>query len=156
MTNQPWKLIVLLAAIFVAGGTTGGLVMLRFGHRMMPGGPVPEQWAPLHLRRLTERLQLQPGQVEQIQPIVRRNLGELARLRGSYQADSRAVYERMEREIAEKLTPEQRVKFEEFNRKMRERMKQFGNRRPGRPEGHPGGEGERPPRPDDPPKEEGK
>jgi Spy/CpxP family protein refolding chaperone len=147
MTNKPWKLILLLMAIFVAGGVTGAFVTMRVGRRLIADRTMPEQWAPMHLRKLADRLNLQPEQVEQLKPIVRRNLEELGRLRNSCLADSRVVFERMEREVAEKLTPEQRVKFEELNRQMRERAKRLmpGNfKRPrpeeGRPKGEPPGE----------------
>ena len=135
MTNKPWKLILLLMAIFLAGGVTGALIMKGFSQKMLSHRFVPDQWAPLHMRKLADRLQLQPEQVEQLRPIVRRNLEELGRLRNSCLADSRVVFERMEREVADKLTPEQRVKFEELNRQMRERARKYFPGKSGRPGG---------------------
>lgn len=157
MTNKPWKLILLLTAIFLAGGVTGALVTLRVGRKMISHRPMPDQWAPLHMRKLADRLKLQPEQVEQLRPIVRRNLEELGRLRNNCLAETRVVFERMEREVADKLTPEQRIKFEELNRQMRERAKKLMPNKPNRPrseEGRPGGE--RPPPSENPPKEPGK
>lgn len=157
MTNKPWKLILLLMAIFVAGGVTGAFVTMRVGRKLIADRPMPDQWAPLHMRKLADRLKLQPEQVEQLRPIVRRNLEELGRLRNSCLADSRVVFERMEREVAEKLTPEQRVKFEELNRQMRERAKKLMPNRSNRSrpeERRPGGE--RLPPPGSPPSEAGK
>jgi len=154
MTNKPWKLILLLTAIFLAGGVTGAFVMMRVGRKMIADRPMPEQWAPMHMRRLADRLKLQPDQVEQLRPIVRRNLEELGRLRNQSMAEAKVLFERMEREVAEKLTPEQRVKFEELNRQMRERAKKFMPNRANRQEGRP--EGERSPPPETPPKEAGK
>ncbi len=154
MTNKPWKLILMLTAIFLAGGVTGAFVMIRVGRKMIAERPMPEQWAPLHLRKLTERLKLQPEQVEQLRPIVRRNVEELGQLRNHYMSETRLVFQRMEREVADKLTPEQRFKFEELNRQMRERAKKFMPNRPNRPDGRP--EGERPSPPQAPPPEAGK
>lgn len=157
MTNKPWKLILLLLAIFAAGGVTGAFVTMRVGRKLIADRTMPEQWAPLHMRKLADRLNLQPEQVEQLRPIVRRNLEELGRLRNRCLADSRVVFERMEREVAEKLTPEQRVKFEELNRQMRERAKKLMPNRPNRPRsegGRPGGD--RQTSPDSPPPEPGK
>lgn len=153
MTNKPWKLIVLLTAIFLTGGVTGGLVTWRFGHKMAVKRHQPEQWAPMHMSRLADRLKLQPEQVEQLRPIVRRHLEELGRLRNNWLAESRVAIERMEREVADKLTPEQQVKFEELNRQMRERAKKVMPNKPNRPrgEGSPP-EGERPSQPENPPK----
>ncbi len=154
MTNKPWKLILLLTAIFLAGSVTGAFIMMRIGRKMIAERPMPDQWAPMHLRRLAERLKLQPEQIEQLRPIVHRNFEELGRLRNHSMTEARVVFERMEREVAEKLTPEQRVKFEELNRQMRERARKFMPNRPNRPDGRP--EGEKAPSPEAPPKEAGK
>jgi hypothetical protein len=143
--NQPWKLVLLLSGIFIAGGVTGAFVMARAGREIMTRRPAPEQWAPRHLKRLGERLDLKPEQMEQLRPIVRRNMEELNRLRAYSLKETRAVFERMEREISEKLTPGQRVKFERMNREFRERAKRFMQDRPGRAPGGPRFERDRPP-----------
>jgi uncharacterized membrane protein len=137
--NRPWKLVVLLLGIYIAGGVTGAFVMRRVGREMGPHRPMPEQWASMQLKRLGERLDLKPEQVEQIQPIVRRNMEELRRLRSKDLAETRTLFERMQREIAEKLTPEQRAKFEQMNSEFRERAKKFMQERQNRPPGGPGG-----------------
>lgn len=141
--NKPWKLVLLLTGIFLAGGVTGALVMIRLGREVAVRRAMPEQWAPMQLKRLAGRLDLQPEQLEQLRPIVRRNMEELKRLRASAMAETRSVMERMEREVAEKLTPEQRAKFEQMNRDLRaardarekaERAKRANpDRRPGDP-----------------------
>jgi uncharacterized membrane protein len=134
--NQPWKMVLLLVGIFVAGGVTGAFVLARFGRELGLRRPMPEQWAPMQLQRLGERLDLTPAQNEQLQPIVRRNMEDLKRLRASSLAETRVVFERMQREIAEKLTPEQRTKFEQMNKEFRERTRRFWQ---DRPLGGPGG-----------------
>ncbi len=140
--NKPWKLILLLIGIFIAGSVTGAFVMLRIGRAAAAKRPLPEQWAPLHLKRLVDRLDLQPEQVDQLRPIVRRNMEQLNRLRAFSMAETRSGVEQMEREIADKLRPEQRAKFEQMNKEMRERAKRLGHDRP------PGGpNGPRPERP---------
>ena len=157
MTQKPWKLILLLTAIFLAGGATGALVTMRVGRKMIADRPMPDQWAPLHMRKLADRLKLEPEQVEQLRPIVRRNLEELGRLRNTCLADSRVIFERMEREVADKLTPEQRVKFEELNRQMRERAKKLMPNKSNRSRSEDGRHGgERTPPPGNPPPEPGK
>lgn len=146
--NKPWKLVLLLLGIYIAGGATGALVMARIGREMGLRRPGPEQWAPMQLKRLAERLDLSPEQKEQLQPIVRRNMDELRKLRVSALTETKAVFERMEREIADRLTPEQRAEFEQMNKEFRERVKRFMQDRPNRPPGGPGGphfERERPP-----------
>lgn len=142
--NQPWKVIVVLLGIFVAGGVTGGFVTLRVLREKFSNRPMPEEWAPRHLKRLVDRLALTPEQQEQIRPIVRHNMEQLNRLRKQSMAETQMRIESMQRDIAQKLTPEQRINFEQMNRELREaREARERNERAKRP---------RPDRrPDDPP-----
>jgi uncharacterized membrane protein len=118
--NKPWKVIIVLIGIFAAGGVTGGFVTLRVCKNKILNRPVPEEWAPKHLKRLVDRLALTPEQQEQIRPIVRRNMEQLNRVRNHSMAETQTVVEGMQQDIAEKLTPEQRTKFEQMNRELRE------------------------------------
>ena len=121
--NKNLKLVGLLAGIFVTGSVTGALLTTRFGRDWLKQRAVPEQWASHHVRKLAEKLELKEDQVEQLRPIIQRNMEEMGRLRSECVKDTRVVAERMEREIAAKLTPEQKIKFDEYNREKRERMK---------------------------------
>jgi hypothetical protein len=146
--NQPWKLVLLLSGIFVAGGVTGAFVGMKVLQTRGAQRPVPEQWVPWHLKRLAERLDLKPEQQEELRPIIKRNMDELNRLRAYSMGETKVVFERMEREVAEKLTPEQREKFEKQNQEFRDRIKKFGSGQGGARNG----QGERPPGgPDHPP-----
>jgi uncharacterized membrane protein len=145
--NKPWKIVLVLLGIFVAGGVTGAFVMIRVGHRMIANRPPPEQWERNHLKRLAERLDLKPEQLEQIRPIVRRNMEELTRLRATSLAETKTIFERMEQEISAQLTPEQRVKFDQLNKEMHERAKKFLPERRPHPEGPGGPRSEREPPP---------
>ncbi|MFZ5493923.1 MAG: hypothetical protein ACOZE5_01115 [Verrucomicrobiota bacterium] len=147
--NRPWKLVLLLAGIFLAGGVTGAFLTVQLGRNWIKQRAAPEQWAPLHLRQLARRLELRPEQMEQLRPIIRRNMEELGRLRTECVKETRVVVERMEREIAARLSPEQRAKFDQYNREKRERLQKMMQKRPGgpRPEGERGGG----PRPQDEP-----
>lgn len=155
--NAPWKLVLVLAGIFVAGMVTGAFGTLRFGRDWVTKRPGPDQWAPNHLRRLSERLDLLPEQQDQLRPIVRRNMEELSRVRNECLVATKSVFERMEREISERLTPEQRVKYEQLNKEMRERAKKVVPER-NRPSGSggPSPEGKHRPVPDAEPPSLGK
>lgn len=122
MDNR-WKLVLVLAGIFLAGIVTGAFGTRRFGRDWVAKRPGPDQWAPNHLRRLSERLDLLPDQQEQLRPIVRRNMEELGRVRNECLVATKGVFERMEREISERLTPGQRLKYDQLNKEMRERVK---------------------------------
>jgi Spy/CpxP family protein refolding chaperone len=117
---NPWKIILVLVGIFAAGGVTGGFVTLKACKDKMVNRPVPEEWEPKHLKKLSDRLSLTPEQKDQVRPIIRRNMEHLNRLRNQSMAETRVVVEAMQREISEKLTPEQRAKFEQMNRELRE------------------------------------
>ena len=128
--NQPWKLVLLLIGIFAAGVVAGGFVAMRYMRHSMPRPPSPEQWGPARLKKLSERLSLTPEQEEKIRPIMKRDMDDLGRVRTSSFAEGKRIFERMEHDIAEVLTPEQREKFEQMNREMREHVQKFMKERP--------------------------
>lgn len=158
MTAKPWKLVLLLTGIFLAGGVAGSFLTVRFGRHLIEKRPGPDQWAPARLKFLAEKLDLTKEQQEKLKPILRRDMDELGRIRDSSFEQSRVVFERMERDISAVLTPEQREKLEQLNKQRRERLQKLlpkpaygqglkGERQPRR-EGPPGGpEGEPPPPP---------
>lgn len=125
--NKPWKLIVLLVGIFVAGGATGVVVARRMAQVMPPNRPPPspELWSTLHLKRIADEIGVQPAQLEQIRPIVARSMRELFDMRSQFLADNRARREQMERDVMQILTPEQRAKYEKINREFQERSRKL-------------------------------
>jgi Spy/CpxP family protein refolding chaperone len=146
--NKSWKPILLLIGIFLAGLVSGGLLTAHFGREWLSGRASPEQWATIHLKKLAERLELKPEQVEQIRPIVKRDMDELRRIRNQSMTESRSIFDRMQRDIAEKLTPEQKKEFEVYNRERREHLQKFMQKRPDatrKPGSGPGGERPLPP-----------
>lgn len=144
--QKSWVIVLLLAGIFLAGGVTGSFVTLWMSHSVMAQRAAPERWGPTRLKMLAERLELTPSQLEQVRPIVHRDMSELSRLRQEGVRATRQVLQRMEKDIAAVLTPEQRVKFEELNREMHERARRvMERRRHDRRRGS--GEGENGPRP---------
>jgi len=126
--KSPWKLIILLVGIFLAGAGSGTLVTMRVLHRPPPGPRTPpsaENWSSLHLKRIVEDVGLQPGQLEKIRPVVDRRMLELFNLRARYLDDNHALREVMEREVAEFMTPEQREKYEQINREYHDRARRL-------------------------------
>lgn len=146
MTN-PWKLILLLLGIFIAGATTGGFLVVQFGREWIINRLQSDQWAAIHLKKLSEKLDLKPEQAEQILPIIRRNKDDLNQARAECQAQMKIVFERMEREITVILTPEQRSKYEKLVQEMKERAKKVRPSGPGEPPRVKDGKPEGPPPP---------
>ena len=131
--NKPWKLILLLTAIFLAGGVTGAIVGLRMPRAVPSPMPSPEKWADLHLKRAMSKMVLTPAQLAEIEPIVRQRMKELGEFRAKYLEDNQALRLRMESEVAAKLNAEQRALYEEHNRRFREKQRRLENG--GRPDG---------------------
>jgi hypothetical protein len=131
MTEKPWKLVLLLVGIFGAGCVAGGFVTLEFLHKKMRERGAPEHWGPARLKLLSERLDLSKDQVERLKPIIRRDVEDLNRLRQQSFGETRRILERMERDIAAVLTPEQKVKFQELSEEMKERARRLFEQRRG-------------------------
>lgn len=139
---KPWKLILLLAGIFLAGGLVGSAVTLHFAREYVHHRAMPEQWGPARLKMLARQLDLTPAQIEQLRPVVHRNMAELGQVRQEGFRETRRVLARLEQDIAAVLTPEQKVRFKELNDELRERARrQMERRRSERERRGPGGEG---------------
>ncbi|MDD2764712.1 MAG: hypothetical protein PHE83_12145 [Opitutaceae bacterium] len=157
--NKPWQICLVLIAIFAAGGVSGGLVAYRVVQRRMPHSPRIEAWGARQMERVAQELKLTPEQRARIQPIVKRNMEELARLRRQSMRAGHEILQRMETDIAAELTPEQRIKYGQILKDRREARRQRQEQRnlhgdrdrpPGPPpDGHP----PPPPPPDSPPGE---
>jgi Spy/CpxP family protein refolding chaperone len=139
---KTWQIILATVAIFVAGLVTGGATMLGVvgwvaRHRALDGGQAgafgmrpaagaqAQAFTPQLMRSFANQLDLTPEQRATIMPIVRRTAGQLARNRREIQLTSALAIEKMQDEIAEVLTPEQRVKFENLISRQRARLQQF-------------------------------
>lgn len=122
MTDKPWKLVLLLTGIFLAGAITGSVVTMRYGRHLAQMRAQPEQWGPARLKMLAQRLELTPEQVEKLRPIIKRDMEDLNRLRQHGMSETRRVLQRMEADISAELTPEQNEKFEKLTEEIRAKM----------------------------------
>jgi len=157
--NQPWKVSLAFAGVFVAGAVFGGFLSLRLAPermgmmRLQRATPM-EQFTPQIFKRLSQRLELTAEQKEKIRPIIKQADAELRRLRLTGARDAIAVAERMHEQVAALLTPAQLRELDALKREMRERwakerQQRWGERAgPGGPPPPPG-EG-RPPPPREP------
>ena len=137
---KTWQVVLATIAIFVAGLVTGGATALgiikwaagrpransailsQLGIRPAQG---PMGFGPQLMRSFAEKLDLTEEQKAKIGPIVKRTAAQLGRERREVQLTTALAIEKMQDQIADILTTEQRVKFEELISQQRERLQQF-------------------------------
>jgi len=139
---KTWQVILATIAIFVAGLVTGGATALGIarwvGHRHAGTPPAfglsslaaqrPGQmmgFGPQLMRSFAGQLDLTDDQKAKIAPIVKRTAAELGRDRHEVQLKTALAIEKMQDEVEEILTPEQRTKFDELIAQQRARLQQF-------------------------------
>lgn len=116
------KALVTLAflGVFIAGAITGGLVGVRVA-QTFSRNRATEQFVQQQLKRIADHLSLTPEQRQRIRPIViaaGRDVQE-------HRREIFAVTEKMETEIRQILTEQQRVEFDRMRSRLRENEKVF-------------------------------
>lgn len=154
--SKSWKIVLVLGAIFAAGGATGGLVALRVAREARLHGhpfkrdslqerrrPV-DAWGERQLRQCTAKLDLSEEQQAKIKALLQAAQEEIRGVRAESVAKITESTDRLNTQIADLLTDEQRVKFEEL---LEERQKQLKKWQAERAlwDGHPPERGPRPP-----------
>jgi Spy/CpxP family protein refolding chaperone len=119
--SKPWQIWLVLIAIFATGTAGGWLVGRHASRRTMRHAPGPEGWAARQLERVADELQLTPEQKERIRPIITTNNDEMLKLR----RQALDMIDRMEKQIAAELTPEQRTKYEQILQERRAAHRQM-------------------------------
>jgi Spy/CpxP family protein refolding chaperone len=136
---KTWQVVLATIAIFAAGLVTGGATALGIikwvAHhpRVAPGG-MPgvgarpgqiQQFGPQLMRSFANQLDLTDEQRSRIGSIVKRTASQLSRERHEVQLTSALAIEKMQDEIADLLTADQRTKFEALIAEQRARLEQF-------------------------------
>ena len=85
----------------------------------------PQQFGPQLMRSFERQLDLTDDQRAQIEPIVRRTASQLGRERREVQLTTALAIEKMQDEISNVLTPDQRTKFDELVAKQRQRLQEL-------------------------------
>ena len=150
--SQTWKVILAFTGIFIAGAITGGLLSMQWIRKeharqfIAAKPPTLEQFGKNHLTQMTKKLDLTEQQQELVKPLLAQSTEELKTLRRHTLSESVAIFARFEADVDKILTPEQRLRFEEFRHQQKERLRFFlqGGRREGPPPAH------RPPPPEAP------
>jgi Spy/CpxP family protein refolding chaperone len=126
-----WKLILAFVLVFLAGGACGFFGAFHvhpFFARMDPGAMAE------HMKeRLRAELKLTPEQMQQISPIIDRAASELKTKREQTMRDVHEIFEQAHRDMQPFLTPEQRTRLEELEKRHRHLLHRHGLMAPGPP-----------------------
>lgn len=142
------KIVFAVTGIFVAGAVTGGFVSLRVAERLARAKRAQVYFAPNELGdRLAAQLRLTPEQQNQVRPIIRRMSDELRDMRRDSFKQTAAIINRMDADLSQVLTEEQRVLLKELREREDERRKKWMAERGRRREPSPGEPGLPPPPP---------
>ena len=114
------RAILYLAAIFIAGAVAGTLLGYTSGRQKVSRPPRPGEMAE-HIRsRLHDRLKLTAEQLAKIQPLIQQACAEME---GIHRESFRRVsdnFKKLNQQIAEHLTPDQKLTLAEMERERRE------------------------------------
>jgi hypothetical protein len=128
-----WKTIGYAAAIFIAGGVSGGALGF-YQARSSLSTPPREQEMALRMRmRLKTRLGLSSDQEAKIEPIIETAVSELHSIRADTAQQMNKVFETSFAQVSALLTPDQRVKLEQIQNERRAMLARWqgGHHRPG-------------------------
>ena len=126
MKPAGWRVALYLALVFVAGVVVGALA-----HRYVlpghggPGGPPhksAESFRKAVVEDLTKRLNLDAGQVAQLQRIMDDAHRDFQDFRERHKDEMKAIMDRQHGRISDMLRPDQRVAYEKIEAERRERI----------------------------------
>ncbi|HWA41042.1 MAG TPA: periplasmic heavy metal sensor [Gemmatimonadales bacterium] len=124
ITKRPWKAVVLLLAVFLAGALVGGVVC-----RLRPpmgGGRDPNGM----IGHLTEELKLTQAQQDSIKAVLERWRPQMDSTWAEVRPRIETVRDSIRSDIAKQLTPEQRAAYEAMLARHHEQGRSGPSRRP--------------------------
>ena len=127
-----WKIMLCLAAIFVAGAVSGSMLTLRLVRKAAGRNLNPDGWASTAMQAYRKKLKLSPEQITKIQPAMDQAAQEIKAVGGNTRMEIFSVVVQMNDRVARELTPEQQRLFEEMKQEFRVRWKDRAAARPGR------------------------
>lgn len=116
MTRSRWGAILLLVAVFVAGGLVGAAVWRAAEHRTEAREHRHDRGPQGYLDRLTKRLHLTPAQRDSVRTILVRHQPGIDSLWRSTAARFDSLRTEVRSEIRSQLTPEQQQTYAEMLR----------------------------------------
>lgn len=134
-----WKLILAFVLVFLAGAVSGFFGAFHLPPVFFAHG-APDSMAQHMKERLRVELKLTPDQMQKISPIVDRATSELRTTREQTMRTVHEIFTQAHHEMQPLLTPEQRSKLEEMEKRHRRLLHRHGFMPPGPPPETPGGD----------------
>jgi hypothetical protein len=122
-----WKLILVLAALFVIGGFCGsaltfGVLKSRVHRAGLRNG---RNWEETLMTNLTKHVQLSEEQQAQIKPQIATAFQQMRALRREVTVQSDNIVDQALQRIEGQLNPDQQQRLERFRARRRERIRHF-------------------------------
>ncbi|MEW6304913.1 MAG: hypothetical protein AB1705_15675 [Verrucomicrobiota bacterium] len=128
-----WKIVLILVAIFAAGGVTGSVLTLRGVKSAVNKGALTDAWARGALKVYTTRLQLTPEQAHKLQPVFDQAGKDLKGVRQRAMMDALSVLRVMNEQVEPELQPEQKERLQQMKEEVRARLQDRRKGAPPRP-----------------------
>ncbi|MEK7676259.1 MAG: hypothetical protein AAB676_10555 [Verrucomicrobiota bacterium] len=119
------KIISYLAAIFVAGGISGGVIAWKEAKQEMFKPPSSKKMCAFFRERLQAELKLSPSQMQRLEPLLEKRVLEMEAIHSRTVQQIDELFRESNEQIARalELTPEQRLKLDEMEKKRAEFMR---------------------------------
>ena len=128
------KLVVGFLLVFVAGAMTGSFVGASHARHLFLGQPRQRILAERMRSQLRSQLNLTSGQMDRASGIFDKTAGQLEAIRTDTARRVHETVAEVHRQLASDLTPEQRAKLKEIDRRQKHMSERDGFRRnPGGP-----------------------
>jgi len=128
---KKWKIIISVILVFLLGALAGGLVTHKIDQRRIAGiiSGEPRAVGELIVQRLSDKLRLDPQQVEKLRVIVSETRDEIRNVRKQFRPQIQEILERSRNRVRAILRPDQLEKYEKIvaERKARQEREE-GNR----------------------------
>ena len=127
-----WKLILAFVLVFVAGAACGFFGAVHM-HQVFFAHMAPDSMARHMKERLRVELSLTPDQMQKISPIVDHAASQLKTTREQTMRSVHEIFSQTHHEIQPLLTPEQRIKLEEMEKRHSRLLHRHGFMPPNHP-----------------------
>jgi len=120
-----WKLILAFVLIFLAGAACGFFGAVHM-HRVFFAHMAPDSMAQHMKERMRVELRLSPEQMQKISPIIDHAASQLKTTRDQTMRSVHEILSQTHHEMQPLLTPEQRTKLEEMEKRHRRLLHRHG------------------------------